>query len=66
MNFHISHLTGEQDGRSDARTIAKGDPLNPVTAAQVMEQFGGSARLAIVDKQSEAMINAVTEECVNK
>jgi 2-methylcitrate dehydratase PrpD len=39
--------------------IAKGDPRNPMTEAEVMGKFRGNARLAIAEKQTEAVIDAV-------
>jgi 2-methylcitrate dehydratase PrpD len=39
--------------------IAKGDPRNPMTEAEVMGKFRGNARTAISDKQTEAVIDAV-------
>lgn len=40
--------------------IAKGDPRNPMTEAEVMEKFRGNARQAISEKQTEAVIDAVS------
>ncbi len=39
--------------------IAKGDPRNPMTEAEVMGKFRGNAITAISDKQTEAVIDAV-------
>ena len=39
--------------------IAKGDPRNPMTEAEVMGKFRGNARQAISEKQTEAVIDAV-------
>ena len=39
--------------------IAKGDPRNPMTEAEVMGKFRGNARVAISEKQTEAVIDAV-------
>ena len=41
--------------------IAKGDPRNPMTEAEVMRKFRGNAGLAISEKQTEAVISAVTQ-----
>jgi 2-methylcitrate dehydratase PrpD len=39
--------------------IAKGDPRNPMTESEVTEKFRGNAKLAISEKQTEAVIDAV-------
>jgi len=39
--------------------IAKGDPRNPMTEAEVMGKFRGNARLVIAEKTTEAVIDAV-------
>jgi 2-methylcitrate dehydratase PrpD len=41
--------------------IAKGDPRNPMTEAEVMGKFRGNAQQAISEKQTEAVIEAVTK-----
>jgi 2-methylcitrate dehydratase PrpD len=39
--------------------IAKGDPRNPMTEAEVLGKFRGNARLAISENRTEAVIDAV-------
>jgi 2-methylcitrate dehydratase PrpD len=41
--------------------IAKGDPRNPMTGAEITEKFHGNARSVISEKQAQEVINAVTE-----
>ena len=41
--------------------IAKGDPRNPMTEAEITEKFHGNARSVISEKQAQEVINAVTE-----
>ncbi len=50
-----------KDGTRHSYTakIAKGDPRNPMTEAEVMGKFRGNARQAISEKQTEAVIDAV-------
>ncbi|MBM2805430.1 MAG: MmgE/PrpD family protein [Deltaproteobacteria bacterium] len=50
-----------KDGTRHSYTarVAKGDPRNPMTEAEVTEKFRGNARVAISEKQTEAVINAV-------
>jgi 2-methylcitrate dehydratase PrpD len=50
-----------KDGTRHSYTakIAKGDPRNPMTEAEVMGKFRGNARLAIAEKTTEAVIDAV-------
>lgn len=50
-----------KDGKRHSHTaeIAKGDPRNPMSEAEVMGKFRGNARLAISEKQSEAVIDRV-------
>ena len=50
-----------KDGTRHSYTakIAKGDPRNPMTDAEVMGKFRGNARQAISEKQTEAVIDAV-------
>jgi 2-methylcitrate dehydratase PrpD len=50
-----------KDGTRHSYTakIAKGDPRNPMTEAEVMGKFRGNARQAISEKQTEAIIGAV-------
>ena len=47
--------------------VAKGDPRNPMSEDEVTEKFRGNARLAIAEKQAEALISAVKQlESVEK
>jgi 2-methylcitrate dehydratase PrpD len=50
-----------KDGTRHSYTakIAKGDPRNPMSEAEVMGKFRGNARQAISEKQTEAIIDAV-------
>ncbi len=50
-----------KDGKRYSYTakIAKGDPRNPMSEDEVMGKFRGNARLAISEKQTEAVIDAV-------
>ena len=50
-----------KDGTRHSYTakIAKGDPRNPMTEAEVMGKFRGNAGQAISEKQTEAVIDAV-------
>lgn len=50
-----------KDGTHHSYTakIAKGDPRNPMTEAEVTGKFIGNARLAITEKQAEAIIESV-------
>jgi 2-methylcitrate dehydratase PrpD len=52
-----------KDGTRHSYTakIAKGDPRNPMTESEVTEKFHGNARLAISEKQTEAVIEAVSQ-----
>ena len=52
-----------KDGTRHSYTakIAKGDPRNPMTESEVTEKFRGNARLAISEKQTEAVIDAVSQ-----
>ena len=57
-----------KDGTRHSYTakIAKGDPRNPMTEAEVMGKFRGNARQAISEKQTEGVIDAVNRlESVN-
>lgn len=51
-----------KDGTRHSYTakIAKGDPRNPMTEAEVMGKFRGNAKLAFSEKQTEAVIDAVS------
>ncbi|HLN85954.1 MAG TPA: MmgE/PrpD family protein [Candidatus Limnocylindrales bacterium] len=51
-----------KDGTRHSYTakIAKGDPRNPMTEAEVMGKFRGNAKLAISDKQTEAVMDTVS------
>jgi 2-methylcitrate dehydratase PrpD len=50
-----------KDGTRHSYTakIAKGDPRNPMTEAEVIAKFRGNARLAIAENQVERLIDAV-------
>jgi 2-methylcitrate dehydratase PrpD len=39
--------------------VAKGHPQNPMTESEVVDKFRGNAKLAIAQKQAEAVITAV-------
>ena len=51
-----------KDGTRHSYTakIAKGDPRNPMTEAEVMGKFRGNAQQAISEKQTEAIIDTVS------
>ena len=47
--------------------VAKGDPRNPMSEDEVTEKFRGNAKLAIAEKQAEALISEVKQlESVEK
>ncbi len=47
--------------------VAKGDPRNPMSEDEVTEKFRGNAKLAIAEKQAEALISEVKQlESVDK